>query len=154
MVYRALQRIAPSPSEQQESPTYHTATLHNVPATIISRRLAVLKSAVKNAAPQIVFRSSKARFGRRTALVPIETRSYHSIKKAVSWIVEATKHGGKSISMDERLASSILEAASKTGFAFSKKKALHARARKSSRRPKRAPNSRTPRTPTTQNSSR
>ena len=45
----------------------------------INSPLHYLIDAVQYVAPQIVFKSSKAKFGRRTKLVPIETRSYTSV---------------------------------------------------------------------------
>lgn len=102
----------------------------------IDSPLHYLIDAVQYVAPQIVFKSSKAKFGNRTKLVPIETRSYTSIKSALSWIVTDARLVSKKYPLPYRLATAILKGFLKKGRAFTKKKYLHKRGRFALQKPK------------------
>lgn len=130
-----LETVSPeSEGKKKKEQNEQTNDSKNEPK--INSPLHYLTGAVQYVAPQIVFKSSKARFGRRTKLVPIETRSYTSIKTALSWIVADARLMSKKYPLPYRLATAILQAFLKKGPAFAKKKSLHKRGRSALQKPK------------------
>ena len=85
-------------------------------------QLALFKKAVDNVKPLLEVKSR--RVGGATYQVPVDVKSERRISLAIRWIINAAKakHGK---SMEEKLATELIDAANNTGVAVKKKEDTH-----------------------------
>jgi len=83
--------------------------------------LKVWEEALKNVTPKVEVRAR--RIGGATYQVPFEVRAERGFSLACRWIIEAARNK-KGRPMFEKLASEIIEAASKKGEAYNKKETI------------------------------
>ncbi|HWP49687.1 MAG TPA: 30S ribosomal protein S7 [Candidatus Limnocylindrales bacterium] len=84
--------------------------------------LAVFNKAVSNAKPVLEVKSR--RVGGSTYQVPVEVRPERRTTLSIRWIIEYARQRGEK-SMQERLASELLDAANNKGNAIKKKEDTH-----------------------------
>ncbi|MDX1644811.1 MAG: 30S ribosomal protein S7 [Thermoanaerobaculia bacterium] len=84
--------------------------------------ITVLKKAIDNIRPQVEVRSR--RVGGSSYQVPVEVRPRRSNTLAVRWLVDFARKR-RAADMSERLATEILDAASRQGAAFKRKEDVH-----------------------------
>jgi len=84
--------------------------------------LDVFKKAVKNVMPAIEVKSR--RVGGSTYQVPVEVRSERKLALAMRWLIGYARQRGEK-TMQERLASELLEAAGHRGAAVKKREDTH-----------------------------
>ena len=84
--------------------------------------LKVFKQAVENVKPVLEVRSK--RVGGANYQIPIEVSSNRRISLSIRWIITAAHARGEK-SMEERLASELMEAAGSRGLAVKKKEDTH-----------------------------
>ena len=84
--------------------------------------LAVFKKAIENTRPTVEVRSR--RVGGATYQVPIEVRPQRRLSLSMRWLIQAARERGEK-SMEEKLASELIDAANNRGAAIKKKEDTH-----------------------------